>query len=130
MARPPQPTDFDYLQRARYYAERSGIKTFSTGCVIVNFDGSVVSEGWSHYSQLRLANYRSIHAEVHAILRCERKAWLNGATAYIVTIRNKSGNIGLAKPCGQCAVYLHQVGVRNVVFTTGVASNYERLALV
>lgn len=117
-----------HIKTAEYYAKRSGIKTFSTGAVIIlpKIDYQV-SEGWSHFSYYNLANYRSIHAELHAILRNNYRKTLRGTTCYICTIRNKSGNIGLAKPCEHCMACLYEVGVKTVVFTIGgtAANRYE-----
>ena len=104
-----------HLDSAVILAERSTIKTFSTGALIVPRNAAPVG-GWSHDSLFKLTNFRSIHAEVHAIFRAQREA-LKDATIFVATIRNKSGNIGLARPCDGCLSYLYEVGIKRAYFT-------------
>ena len=104
-----------FLTRAIEIARRSPVKTFQTGAVIVQ-RGKVVSAGWSHPSIRTLQNYRSVHAELHAIIRTDPRE-LAGAEIYVATIRRKSGNIGLGKPCDACADILFEVGIETAYFT-------------
>lgn len=120
------------LNLALYYARRSPIKSFQTGAVIFDREG-LVSAGWAHYSALlTLKKFRSIHAELHATLRAPRER-LIGSTVYVGMIRRKSGNVGVARPCENCLSILHEVGVKEAVFTSdegyslySVTTEYER----
>ena len=116
--------DFQRLEFTAKVAERSTIKTFSTGALIVGSDEAFISHGWSHYGEViqrRYQHLRSVHAELHAILRSPRRDLLVGSTIYVVTIRNKSKNHnwGCGKPCEFCEQLIHDVGIKRVVYTTG-----------
>lgn len=104
------------LPKAIKVAKRSTIKRFKTGAVIVDRNGAIVSLGWSHMTDRRMAQYYSMHAELHAILRAE-KSRLKGATMYVATIVGKSGNVTSAKPCPACEGVIASVGIKDVVFT-------------
>jgi deoxycytidylate deaminase len=103
------------LERAASIATRSSLGRFWTGAAIYNHN-EPVSVGWSHFSDLRLQRYRSIHAELHAILRT-RVGGVRGGEIYIATVRSKSGNIGLAKPCQVCQELLWEVGLHSIYYT-------------
>jgi pyrimidine deaminase RibD-like protein len=105
------------IDLAEKMATRSTQDRFKTGCVIFSKKGKIVSKGWSHVSEARLAEYWSIHAELHAVIRASHSKDLHGATAYIVTLSGKSGEKTMAQPCRACAAVLHAAGVKNVVFT-------------
>lgn len=116
-----------YLEFAIACSARSGIKKHGTGAVIVHPNKGKISHGWSHYSEFTMVNYRSIHAEIHALLRCNRDK-IAGSTIYIATIVNANGNITLSKPCDQCLATLHDVGIKQAIFTVN-ADEYERLLI-
>ena len=50
-----------------------------------------------------------LHAEVHALLRSNRKR-LAKSTLYVCAKRKKSGSIVMAKPCAMCAKMISKVG--------------------
>lgn len=97
-------------------ASRSTIKRHKTGAVIVDGKGALVSAGWSHMTLVHRAQYYSMHAELHAILRADPKR-LRGSTIYVACVAGKSGNITSAKPCGACEAIIREVGITAVVFT-------------
>lgn len=110
-----------HLERAADLARKnSTIRSFQTGAVLAKRQGprsiSPYSwgEGWSHSSTLRLVKFRSIHAELHAIMRSWRQS---GCYVFVATVRGKSGNIGLARPCDACAAILHDAGVIGAFYT-------------
>ncbi len=105
----------DYLNKAYGLAQRSTMRRFGVGAVVVN-KNEIVSTGWCHHSDLKLAEYISIHAEVHAIHRANPKD-LQGATIYIVTRSLKSRNRSLGKPCQRCTAFLHDVGIEKIVYS-------------
>ena len=115
----------DAKRRALKLAHRSTIKTFGTGAVIYDKRGDIVSDGWSHFGSLNLSRYRSIHAELHAILRCGNRVSLQDATCVIATIRQKNGNITLSKPCEFCRELLNEVGVEKVIYSTPTGWRWE-----
>lgn len=67
----------------------------------------------------------SIHAEVGAILGA--KTNLRGAEALVVRI-NRIGELRLARPCSHCQLYLENVGIKRVVFSTS-KGNFDELML-
>jgi deoxycytidylate deaminase len=101
------------LNLAERAATRSPLPRFQTGCVIVNRD-ELVTLGWSHTSSVKLACYRSVHAELHALGRCDQRA-LKGATISIVTLSRKSGNRTDAMPCLHCMRNIVRVGINKII---------------
>src|SRR5262245_23863470 len=89
-------------------ARRSPQQKYKTGCVIVNAKGPV-SYGWSHKSQLRLGQYYSVHAELHALIRANGID-LPGCRAFVATI-SQAGNLTTAKPCTRCAELMNEAGI-------------------
>jgi deoxycytidylate deaminase len=117
------------LEHAIRLANRSTFKRFRTGAVIFQKD-KCVGTGWSHYSVLNLNRYLiSIHAELHAVLRSAQRRELFGSTIYVARKSVKSGNIGLSKPCDECASVLHEAGVAEVYYTINGSNDYGHLTL-
>lgn len=115
------------LSGAHRLANRSGIKSYHTGAIIFQ-QATPVGYGWSHYSELNLIQYpRSIHAELHAILRTAQRKDLNGATIYVANIAAKSGNTANGMPCKVCQAVLFEVGIKEVYYT--LAHGYGRLVI-
>lgn len=105
------------LEKALQIAGRSGIRRYKTGAVIVAKKGNVVSVGWSHMTCVHREEYYSMHAELHAVLRADRKT-LVGSTCFVANVSGKSGAIASAKPCDACAAVLKEAGVVRIVYTT------------
>lgn len=61
-------------------------------------------------------NNKIVHAEVHAL----KKLWPSeriGTT--VISIRmTRGGNLGLAKPCDSCELYMRRAGVKKVIYST------------
>jgi len=114
-----------YLRYASEIAERSTIRTFKTGAVLRipwqkrGVKWELQNVGWSHTSDLQLAQYRSIHAEMHATIRSgfDLQSRSDPATIFVARIRGRSKKIGLAKPCDLCAVHLFDTGIQHVFYT-------------
>ena len=104
-----------FLNKAYKLSKRSTLSRFGHGAVLVK-DGKIISEGWSHLSDMRLTEYISIHAEVHALFRANRKD-LMASTIYVVAHSKKSFNRSKAKPCRQCAAFLFDCGVKEIVYS-------------
>lgn len=66
---------------------------------------------------LRLKQLRSVHAEIHAVIRGVRSD-LQGSEVYVATISKRSGEITSARPCVTCTALMQKVGVRAVHYTT------------
>lgn len=107
------------LNAAIRIAARSGMKLYHTGAILVASNGDILAHGWSHYSDsYRFANYpRSIHAELHAILRTPQRKDLVGATVYVANVRPKNGNVVNGAPCMFCQQVLQEVGVSTAFYT-------------
>lgn len=107
--------DDEYLKLAIKYAKRSSIKRYQVGAVI-RYGGAVVSQGWSHRSQIRYSQTPfSCHAELHAINRIPHRWQLQGATIYIAKIDGKTGNVVSGEPCPICSDIIYKVGIERVV---------------
>jgi deoxycytidylate deaminase len=104
----------DFLAVAETIAERSTLKRFNVGAMIVK-DGDI-STGWAHMSDLQLQKYISIHAEMHALWRANPKS-LDGADCFLVTLSAKSKNRTNSKPCESCMAHLYDAGIRKVYYT-------------
>ncbi len=107
----------DAIALATKMATRSPQGRFKTGCVIIGKKGEILSKGWSHLSEARMAEYFSVHAELHALLRTAYRPSLEGGIAYIVTKSGKSGDLTMARPCRACAAALYAAGIKKIVFT-------------
>ena len=104
------------LAHAMDVAERSPLLRFHTGCVIVDKKGRIISTGWSHRSETRMASTPySIHAEHHALRRAG--VGVSGGTAIVAT-KSRRGNWTNSMPCRECARLLEDAGIEHVVFTT------------
>jgi len=101
------------LEKATY---RSTHKRHMTGCVIVK-KNNILSDGCAHSSSLRLRELISMHAEIHALAR-GRNEDLTDATAYVMTMARKSGNLTYSAPCLTCAVALRSAGIKEAFYTT------------
>ena len=96
--------------------KRSTHSRWMTGCVIVDKNGKIISDGCSHASSFRINSLHSIHAEIHALARGRYKD-LSDCIAFVQTIARKSGNTTVAKPCLTCAISLRTAGIKTAVFT-------------
>lgn len=87
------------------------------GAVIVK-KNKVISVGYNkpHKTHPRSnTKYKTIHAELDAILGCEKED-LKGATIYV--LRDASAGVNLAKPCPCCMELIQMVGIKKVVYST------------
>lgn len=116
----------DHIRRTISVARRSHFKRFMNGSLFV-LDDEIISNGWSHFSHVRLNETSSIHAEIHALGRA-RHTNLEGATAYLAAISRKSGNVTNSRPCLACAIAMRAAGIEQVVYTTS-PSKYAILDL-
>jgi tRNA(Arg) A34 adenosine deaminase TadA len=96
--------------------KRSTHKKFQTGCVIVNRNGDIVSDGCSHISAFRYNSMHSVHAEIHALAR-GRYIDLKDCVAFVQTTARKSGNKTLGMPCLTCAIALKSAGIEVAIYT-------------
>ena len=104
------------LDLAHKMAQRSPVRRFQTGAVIMKND-EVLSTGWSHPSDRHFSCYRSMHAEQHALSRCDARDTVDSTIA-IVTISRKSGNRTDGTPCFFCLRNIKKLGIEKIVCTT------------
>lgn len=112
--------DCSQIEEAFRFAERSTLKTYQTGAVIFDKRGNVVSTGWAHYNEITTSRYgypRSVHAELHALVRTN-KINITGSIMAIAMKKRKSGNRGNAKPCALCEHLLKESGIEFVIYST------------
>jgi deoxycytidylate deaminase len=105
----------DPILAAMRVAGRSELKRFHTGAALFDSRGDLVSAGWSHRCEVRMARYRSMHAEHHAIRRAGRP--VDGGVAAVATISAR-GNWTMSLPCDECRSLLEQAGITTVYYTT------------
>lgn len=103
------------LTAAMRVAGRSELKRFHTGAALFDDRGRPVSTGWSHRCEPRLARYRSMHAEHHALRRAGQSVY--GGIAAVATISAR-GNWTMSLPCDECRSILEQAGIATVYYTT------------
>lgn len=106
-----------YLELAKRLSKKSNHHRYHHGCIIVN-KNTIVGFG---YNQLKSHpkspnRYKQIHAEFHAMLGVSTDD-LFGSVVYVYR-ENKSGKIGMSKPCPDCERLLYQSGIKQIFFTT------------
>lgn len=106
----------DLIDLAHKMAERSPVRRFQTGAVLFK-NGKVLSSGWSHASDRNMTCYRSMHAELHALSRCDSRDAV-GSSIAIVTLSRKSGNRTDGTPCFFCLRNLKKVGIEKIICTS------------
>jgi len=105
----------DLIDLAHRMAQRSPVRRFQTGAVIYK-NGEILGTGWSHASDRNMACYRSMHAELHALSRCDVRDTI-GSTIAIVTLSRKSGNRTDGTPCLFCLRNIKKFGIERIVCT-------------
>lgn len=109
------------IDEAIKIAKRSTHAKHQTGCVIVDVSSKtpiIVSNGWSHKGNWDYGTgLYSVHAEIHALVRCKHLELNSNYVAYVATIARKSGNVVNSESCLTCATALVAAGITQVVFT-------------
>lgn len=86
-------------------------------CALVVSKNQVLSVGYNQQKTHPISNgtpQMQLHAEMHALLRCEVDT--NGAD--LVVVRTKpSGKPGLSRPCDICEKLIRKFGIRKVIYT-------------
>jgi deoxycytidylate deaminase len=107
----------DYLiQELIKITNRSPLKRHMVGCILVS-NNKIISNGWAHIGQYRLAEVNSMHSELHALGRGRHRN-MKGATAFVMARARKSGNITFGRPCLCCSIALKSAGVEKVFYST------------
>jgi deoxycytidylate deaminase len=120
------------------FAKKISLKTCDMkrqfGCVIVDRN-RIVAFGRnrkSHpktptiVSQLTEKKYYGLHAEVHALLKCDFS--VQGMTVYVHGQNVKTGNNVYSKPCELCNTILKKRKIESVIFST--PNGYEVIQYV
>jgi deoxycytidylate deaminase len=106
-----------YFQIARAASRHSNLRC-AVGAVIVS--PKPVSIGFNvQKSHPRFADGKrsySIHAEITALLKA--KGEIRGGTIYVYR-EDRTGAVGIAKPCINCMAALIEAGIKRVYYTTG-----------
>ena len=107
------------------------------GCVVI-YKNKVISVGWNMnktnplQQELNLYRgfdstvaYNSLHAEVHALLKCKNLDidWRR-VNLFVYRIK-KDGTRGIAKPCEACEALIRSMGIREVYYSTAKGFGYE-----
>jgi deoxycytidylate deaminase len=103
------------LTEAIRIAKRSPIRTHKTGAVIYDNKGGIISRGWSHPTTALVTTPRSMHAEMHAIMRAP-PGTLRGSTIAVATL-TRSGHITSGKPCCSVLKLIQHVGIKEIIYT-------------
>jgi len=118
------------VKLAETMAKKSASKTYPMGAVIFN-KKRIISAGYNqsgktHPMMLQMNNpyIMGLHAEMHACIGVNPDD-LKRASICVVRLR-KNSKYGLAKPCMKCLVFLTEVGIRKVIYSTN-NSTFETL---
>mgnify|MGYP006094910407 CR=1 FL=1 len=109
-----------YLNQAANYAKHSNL-THKHGCIIV-YNDKIIS--WGHNKKHRSLKNFSIHAEIDAVNRLNRKyknkKTIGKCSLYVVRIRNGVNEhcLKMSKPCMNCANKIHKIGIRTVYYSS------------
>lgn len=128
-----------YLNMAHHACYYSDNHKTRLGCVVV-YKNKVVSVGWNMNKtnplQKELNAYRgfdstsaynSLHAEVHALLKCKNLDIDWGKTSIFVCRIKKNGDSGLSRPCKGCMTLIKKMGIKNIYYSMEDGWGYERI---
>ena len=110
------------LKKAKAMSKLSDHPDYRIGAVIVR-QGIIISSAWNHgkKSHTYIKKYgqdfnKTLHAEIHSILKVKNKYLLKGAT--LVTYREKKdGTLGMSRPCPMCYELIRKSGIKRIQFT-------------
>ena len=108
--RPATELALDILSRSTYKISKMGAAIYD------NF--GIISWGWNHW-HINDSNKDippTIHAEVHAIERANRRR-LKGSSIAIACKMRGEKNIHLALPCEKCMKRIIKAGIKKIIFT-------------
>ena len=134
-----------YFSIAKEYSLYSDFPKIHIGAIIV-YKNKVVSYGYNttkqHPLQAKYNKYRTIdgkpcdvcqmnntlHAELMSIINLLRtfKDNLNKCSIFVYR-EYKNGSTALCKPCEGCEKALHDIGIKNIYYTTNNGWCYERV---
>ncbi len=126
--------DEKFLAIASHYASKSTMNS-RHGCIIV-LNGVVIANGFNHlrnYSNDKMLNKcYSCHAEIAAVRNAikftkikqhdehKQTTLLKRMTLYVVRLNNDNEFLD-SKPCSNCFFTLKNIGLRNVIYSDGIA---------
>lgn len=109
----------DPKKRCIELAEKS---TFHTrhGAVVV-YDGHIIGSGYNinlHHDSIKVYNeYKTLHAEMIAILRVKNKRLLKHSAIFVARI-DPQGKPIMSKPCAVCMTIIRDVwNIKNIFYT-------------
>lgn len=100
--KPPQELALDLTVRS--------VMKYQMAAVIFDNYG-IFSWGWNHVDGIG-----SVHAEIHAIKRANRKRIRKGATIVIAGYNNDSGKRVLSLPCSDCKNRIKASGIAEIIY--------------
>ena len=124
----------DMAHNACFYSDNQKTRL---GCVVI-YKNKVISVGWNMnktnplQQELNLYRgfdstvaYNSLHAEVHALLKCKNLDidWRR-VNLFVYRIK-KDGTRGIAKPCEACEALIRSMRIREVYYSTAKGFGYE-----
>lgn len=100
--------------------KHSNHKQHKMSSVIVR-KNRVIGTGFNQLKTHSLSKhpFKSLHAEVHAVLKTTNKEDLEGAEIYIYR-ENRYGLPALAKPCPYCLALLKEVGIKRMHYSNNL----------
>ncbi len=105
-----------YFWRAANLAKHSDHSLHKMGAVLVR-NGNVIGGGWNqNKTHPRSKNrYRTIHAELAALIYVGRVEGYLGADMYVVRI-TRGDSMATSKPCRDCMVLIKEAGIKSVTY--------------
>jgi deoxycytidylate deaminase len=107
-----------FLRKAAQIAFRSNM-SHRHGCIIVDGKtGDILSSGYNHTS-IHLFHKFSMHAEVDALRKINRKTDLSNAELYVVRIGPESQGtpLKMSRPCDGCSKAIHRANIGKVYYS-------------
>ena len=109
-----------FLELARRYATKSLLRN-RHGCMIV-YNGRPISFGWNHVPFDGMKHTDSIHAEIDALRRLEKR-WLPllpKCELYVCRVYVDDDRLfKMSLPCDHCCGIIQSYGIRRVYYTMG-----------
>ena len=114
------------FKQAKTYSKLSGHSDYHIGAALFNKRKFMVG-GFNSLKSHPAFTPKTLHAEIHAILRGTAIGFpLSGATLAVYR-EHKSGRPAIARPCSRCWAVIRGVNIKKVLFTTNNGWQEERV---
>lgn len=92
------------------------------GAVVV-YDGHIIGSGFNlnlgHDMITQYDQFKTLHAEMVAILRVKNKSLLKKSILYVTRLKN-ANEYQMSKPCTVCMKIINSFGIKEICYTSDV----------